>query len=299
VRIATWNVRWFPDGRPGGSDPQRTTDLDWLGCAIAGLSVDAIALQEVLLHERGRAALDRLLTALDRRTGGRWQAIDDGCPPEHQHLVFLVDTSRARIESHRTIAEFNPTGHACEQRLRPGLLVRLRFGGGLDLSVLALHLDSGTTPRDYARRRLSLARLAEVTRELAASDPDLLVVGDFNTMGCRGCDPRQSANAEIATLEGELAAAGLRVLAPTERCTEYSGSHASLLDHVAASAAMTELPRQARAEVAGVCALLACRHPPRDPRPAALERLSDHCPIVVELEDVDRDPDAPGPPSGG
>jgi endonuclease/exonuclease/phosphatase family metal-dependent hydrolase len=289
ARIATWNVRWFPDGSPGGLPGERATDVDWLACAIAKLSVDAIALQEVLLHERGRAALDHLIEALDRQTGGQWRALDDGCPPDHPHLVLLIDGARVRVEGSRAIAELNPTGEPCGQRLRPGLFARLRFGGGLDLALVVLHLDSGTSERDHERRRQSLAALPAVVRSLSALDGDGIVLGDWNTMGCSKCAIRQTAENEIALLDAELAAAGLRRVPPTLRCTEYSGSHPSPLDHVAVSTTLEELPREARVEVAGICAVLACRHPPRRPPPAALLRLSDHCPLIIELEDVDRD----------
>jgi hypothetical protein len=42
------------------------------------------------------------------------------------------------------------------------------------------------------------------------------------------------------------------------------------------------------ARVTGRCALLACA-PFDDREPAASERLSDHCPVVVELENRDDD----------
>ncbi|MDQ3035966.1 MAG: endonuclease/exonuclease/phosphatase family protein, partial [Myxococcota bacterium] len=288
ARIATWNVRWFPDGHPGALDPARTTDVEWLACVITQLGVDAIALQEILLHERGRAALDQLRASLDRRTGGRWEAHDDGCPPDAQHLVLLIDRARISAVRVETVAALNPTDRgACGRRLRPGLLARLSFRGGLDLALIDLHLDSGTTARDHGRRHLSLAQLPAIVGRLSAEDRDVVVLGDLNTMGCRDCAPRVDVPAELAALETELAAAGLRLLAPTERCTEYSGSHRALVDHVAVARSMEELPASARAEVHGICAALACRSAP--PATAALQRLSDHCPLVIELEDVDRD----------
>lgn len=286
ARIATWNVRWFPDGRPGGHDPARTTDVEWLACAIARLGASVVALQEILLHERGREALDRVRRSLDRRTGGRWEAHDDGCPAGTQQLVLLADASRARVTGVRSLAALNPIGEGpCAHRLRPGLAAQLRFTGGLDLTIVDLHLDSGTSRRDHEHRRASLAALRR--ERPALGDDDVVVLGDFNSMGCRECTPRITPEAEIAALDAELEAAGLARALPTERCTEYDGSRRALLDHVAVSRATEELPRGARARVEGVCAELACRSAPREAE--ALARLSDHCPVVIELEDVDRD----------
>ena len=180
-------------------------------------------------------------------------------------------------------------GARAPHRRRPGLAARLRFPGGLDLTLVDLHLDSGTRARDYQNRRASLAALGREVPALGAGDPDLVVLGDFNTMGCRECSPRRSAEDEIAELERELEAAGLARVAPTQRCTEYAGSRRAELDHVAVSRAMDELPRGARARVDGVCEAFGCRAVPRGSA-AALERVSDHCPLVIALEDVDRDP---------
>src|SRR5262245_58720789 len=35
ARLGTWNIRWFPDGKPGKRVQSAGTDLAWLGCAIA------------------------------------------------------------------------------------------------------------------------------------------------------------------------------------------------------------------------------------------------------------------------
>ena len=288
ARIATWNVRWFPDGSP--DDTVHPTDVEWLACAIAALRVDAIALQEIVLHERGRRALAELIAALDRRTGGRWEHRDDGCPPESQHLVVLVDRARARIDRVEIISALHPHGDACAHRLRPGLAVSLTFDGGLDLTMLTLHLDSGTTARDHGNRRASMAALPRAIAPSLAADGDLVLLGDLNSMGCRGCAPPTDVAAENAALEAELAAAGMVRVAPTQPCSEYAGSQPSGLDHVAITRTTTELAEGARAEVSGACASLRCGRLPRGPDPASLTRLSDHCPIVLELADADRDP---------
>lgn len=47
LRIAAWNIRWFPDGDLNNTDPAKRTDLPWLACAIAWMNVDILALEEI------------------------------------------------------------------------------------------------------------------------------------------------------------------------------------------------------------------------------------------------------------
>jgi hypothetical protein len=76
-------------------------------------------------------------------------------------------------------------------------------------------------------------------------------------------------------------------------CTHYQRGHAGTLDHMVVPSAMREVPAGARLEVYGACRDLACNPPARGEHPAALERLSDHCPIVLELLAEDLDAKAP------
>jgi hypothetical protein len=59
-----------------------------------------------------------------------------------------------------------------------------------------------------------------------------------------------------------------------------------VLDHVVTAAGMTEAATEVT--VTGYCAVLDCRD--AETLPAAYERLSDHCPLVLEVRDVDDDP---------
>jgi hypothetical protein len=58
---------------------------------------------------------------------------------------------------------------------------------------------------------------------------------------------------------------------------------------VVATSGIEEVPQRFFAEPGGACAELACKRVKRGERPGALDRLSDHCPVVVELLAQDRD----------
>lgn len=291
ARIASWNLRWFPDGSSHGPSDQ-PTDVDWMACAMASLGADVIAVQEVMLHPRGRAAVEQLAARLNALTGGRWESRFDECRRDgRQHVGFLFDASRARAVAVEQLDELNPLG-GCAHHLRPGLAAYFRWRGGLDLHAAVVHLDSGREARDHRHRRQSVVALERAMARLRAAHPDddVVILGDFNTMGCRTCPGPSEAEDEIAWLDARIASLqpALRRLRGPVGCTEYYRRRGSLLDHVLVSAAMREIDADAPLEVAGACARFRCRLP-RGRQVAALDRLSDHCAIVAELEVRDAD----------
>ena len=293
-RIGTWNVRWFPYGTSRQKGEQPGTDIAWLACAIATLDVDVLAVQEFVQDPGGQRALSELTAQLDRWTGGRHRAAFDDCPGHgFQHVGFIYDESRVELRGARSLRALNPGRGACDRGLRPGIGAYARFGAGPDLHLVGVHLDSGQEPRDFGHRQQFAAAIARVKGELsrAERDTDLLVLGDFNSMGCSACTPQVSAAAELAALGAQLEEQALaRLPLPAERaCTHYYRGDTAALDHVVAAHAMDELPADARIEVHGPCAELGCERIARSASFAAFDRLSDHCPLVVELLPVDRD----------
>jgi endonuclease/exonuclease/phosphatase family metal-dependent hydrolase len=294
ARIATWNLRWFPDGRPGnGASGEPGTDLAWLACALAWLDVDVVAVQEIKAHARARERTQELLASLDARTAGSWRSRIDDCPnAAGQHVGLLWNEKRVTASVWTTLASLNPHGEGCKDQLRPGLAARFRFGSGLDVIIVSLHLKSGRERRSYELRRRSLAGLNSALRELEAAggdERDVLLAGDLNTMGCPDCSPPISGADEIATLETEVRSVGLRVVRPTPGCSEYFDGRAALLDHFVAGTRMAELPAQATSFVSGVCSETSCGGLSRRATPAAYTALSDHCPVVVDLDGRDLD----------
>ncbi len=280
--------------------PNRTvvpaTDVPWVACAIAWLGADAVAVQEIVLDDQGTAAVDDLLRRLDTLTAGRWVARFDDCHGSgRQHVGLLVNTRAVELSHPAVVPALNPGRGACDDSLRPGYGAYLRWPGGPDIHFVAVHLDSGPARHDYDHRVASLSHLADAFDSLQSlvSDSDVVVAGDFNTMGCEargGCQPPVNAEQELTTIDRTLGA--LRV--PFRRvpedlpCTEYYRGRGHDLDHFVVSAALAELPSATHASVQGDCAASRCapRHEPSE----SYSHVSDHCPVLLDLPRVDLDP---------
>jgi endonuclease/exonuclease/phosphatase family metal-dependent hydrolase len=290
-RLGTWNVRWFPLGSKNGKNLAEHTDIAWLACAIAWLDVDVLAVQEFLDNPAARVAQQELLAQLDALTGGRHQLeLDDCAGSGRQHVGLLWNEARVKLESARSIAALNPAGSMCASSLRPGFGARARFADGTDLHVISVHLDSGIEARDYEHRATSVHALRELLPALRSTDQDVLVLGDYNAMGCSKCAPAVTASDELGALDATVGRLSLRRLEHPlgNRCTHYYKGHAGLLDLAIASAPLRE--RVVRTGAEGVCEALACERPKRGERPLAWDTLSDHCPVIVQLEPSSKRP---------
>jgi endonuclease/exonuclease/phosphatase family metal-dependent hydrolase len=291
ARIGTWNVRWFPDGSPGHGPPKSGgTDVGWLACALASLDVDVLAVQEFKSNQRALARLAELLAELGRLGGGRWRAQLDDCPNlDGQHVGLLYNEERVKAHAWHTYATLNPSRVACQHQLRPGFGAYFVFPGGLDLHLISVHHKSGSDRRDLELRESTLGGLAAAEAEAQAlvSDQDLLFLGDFNTMGCRHCSPPVSAETELAGLAtaARRLPVPLELLATDAPCTEISSEGGGPLDHLLMSRTLAARLRGRQAHVAGVCEGEGCQAQRVRTYAPPVESLSDHCPVVLELDD--------------
>jgi Endonuclease/Exonuclease/phosphatase family len=260
---------------------------------MAWVNTDLFALLEILATPDAEFSLNALRVELNRLTGGSWQVDLQACGgPSSQHVGFLWNGSRVTLLRLTDVWELNgaataPAANACVGNLRPGRYALAKSPIGLDFHLLSVHLDSGKTSRDYQHRRQSAQRIGQIgvgNTPILELDRDVLVLGDYNTMG-RDDPPPVSAQEEIAVFDQELVP-GFRRLPMTPTCTEYHRGEGSTLDHLVVSTGMQEVAATAR--ITGYCALAECA-PINGPMPAASQRLSDYCPVVVDIQDRDLD----------
>lgn len=223
--------------------------------------------------------------------GGPWHVELQGCGAQgNQHVGFLWNMGRLTVSDLTDVWQRNgaATGPAqpCAGNLRPGYHARVRTvaPGGPSFHTITVHLDSGRGAGDFSHRQTSLARIGDAVAPIRATDADVLILGDFNTMGTDG---GATAAQEIAAMTTTVAGAQFDRLPVSHQCTEYFNGEGGWLDHVLVATAMAEVSVRS-ATVTGYCALANCANL-TDPMPAGYQRLSDYCPIVLEVDNVNMD----------
>jgi hypothetical protein len=288
LRFAAWNVRNFPlDERPPEDDLgfSRRTNICDFEIALGGLDADLLGLQEVNDVRRFQPILKRACG--ERSMEVRYSA-DGG--RHGQHLAIAWDNTVLELVG-------NPI-EISELVVDPG--ARPAFGGyfrslrpgGVDFTFLTVHLESG--PTNFADRRRQNRALASWLESWTAEvgDTDVIVVGDFNTMGT----PRGGVEGELQSVDTILGRAALNRLPNHLGCSSYwegggerDGVHLpSLLDHVfiagftieALAAPLETWLHCARWQ----CEELVSRSGEED---GSFFDVSDHCPLTFEIRDLE------------
>lgn len=282
IRVGTWNIRWFPD----------ETDLDWLSCTITWLNLDILAVQEFRDTNTARTSMQTLISKLNTATGGDWDCDLHKCGSRNsQHVGFLYNKNRLIVTGQKDLWQFNAratsTGSPCAGSLRPGRYCYVKSKqGGVDFHLISVHLKMGANSDAQDERVEVLENIDIATQALLTTDNDIIIVGDFNTMGD---GTSGSAEREIENFE-EICASespGFIHLDIEPECTEYYRGHGGWLDHILVSGLMTEVTTHT-AYVSGYCEIKSCTNI-TGTMPAAYSNLSDHCPVVFEINDRDDD----------
>lgn len=289
LKLATWNIRWFPRGCPDPSDcPDKKTDLAMLARNIAELDLDLLAVQEILYAEDGREAMATLLARLDSLTSGNWQVNMQECgAAQSQRVGFLWNAGRVELTGFADLEQLNggieEGGGACAANLRPGRYAYARAAdGSIDFHAITVHFDSGRRSRDYDNRRdaageIPRLRLGDIP--IMELDEDVVIFGDFNTMG--QSDPVEITAEKEFEIFDEQIGPFFKRLAVQPFCSEYYRGKGGVLDFFVVSESLTSVDHVARAQ--GFCAEAACTELDEENMPEEYRRISDHCPVVLEM----------------
>ena len=286
LRVVAWNVRNFPlDERPQDPDLgySRRTNICDLETVLGGLDADILGLQEVNDTKRfppilRRACGERKMAVRFSTGGGR----------HGQHLAIAWDDSA--LELIREPVDLATM--AFEPGMRPGFAayLRSRRPGGIDFTIVVVHNEAG--PRAFGdRRRQNRALVEWITRWVEETgDPDVVLLGDFNTTG----SPRRGFEGELQSLDAILGRAGLRRLVNETGCSSYwegdgegdGVQQASLIDHVflggIISDSVTDPVRAWLHCARWQCSDLVSRPGEED---GTFWDVSDHCPLTFEIRD--------------
>jgi endonuclease/exonuclease/phosphatase family metal-dependent hydrolase len=291
ARIGTWNVRYFPDGSADGEGTAYRLDTDWLACSIALLDVDVLAVQEFKNTPRDQASAVQLIDSLNRRTGRSYKLELARCEWDGAARPgVLYDAGRVPVTSFETASDLS-SDKRCSDSQVPGLTAYVSLPGGPDFHLVVIHAPAGNQRKEHGKRQASLQALNRLAHQLAGSngDRDVVVTGDFNTSGCTDCDPAIDSVAETRSLGVGIAGfqTPLRLVPANGTCSFVLDNQPMLLDHFLLTKDMQEVPASVTALVSGYCAAAQCKDVL--PTATAEKRLSDHCPLVLELPRSEQD----------
>ena len=295
LRIATWNIRWFPLGS-APDRPQKSaepTDIDWLICALQWMQVDIVAIQESLATQEATQAWKRITSQLTTQTGQTWRWYQQPCGrPDNHHIGFLWNDTRVALSDFDSLWQFNvkarSAANPCASDLRPGqyAYVQSRKNKGVDFHLIALHLKSGPTIFAVEKRQKAVNRIDQTVKTLLDSDRDVVILGDFNTMGAGDWHSQKSEIKYVRRMVRKEKP-GFEDLPLKPQCSHYFRGRGGWLDHLLVAKEMQEVT-VTTVTVTGYCAIADCQRIKGD-YPPAYRQLSDHCPVVLEIENRDLD----------
>jgi endonuclease/exonuclease/phosphatase family metal-dependent hydrolase len=269
LRLATWNVAWLNRSPGEGRVPRHEEDYARLRRLAEGLGADVVALQEIDGPEAARRLFD----------ASSWDLQVTGDPANPQRIGFAIRRG-IPVTRHPDLVDLAGPG----RRRGADLTVHLRGG---DLRLLAVHLKSGCQTASLTSGReectvlaRQLAALERWIDERAREGGAFAVLGDFN----RRFDPPDRFWAEID--DADPPGADLTAVTEGKRPACWGGRYSGFIDHIV-------LGRSAAAWIVPHSFESIDYDPADRPHEAV---LSDHCPLVVELDSLRA---APLPPRIG
>ncbi len=268
IRVATWHLGGTP--HPG----RKGTDYRWLACTLAWTQADVVAVQGLRAGAPGRVALARLAAALHRRTRSRWGYKLDTCRGRKATSVGLLWNKR-RVTASRlqVLGALNPYRRACRRGQRPGVAgyfkARAANGRGVDFYLVSVDLPDNAV---LLQRALDGVPSAVEALQRKHNDPDVMLAGAFYARS--GWIGRTAARLRP----------GFRLVPANRVCTQR-GDRPALVSQILVSGGFAEVPEHAVSRVVGPCADSCAAGPLH-----CAKTLSEHCPVVIDLQNRDRDP---------
>jgi exonuclease III len=168
--VATWNIEWFGSGLGGPTNEalQQANVAD----VIQQAGIDVWALQEIA----SATAFNNLLSTL----GGGWAGMRASSGAD-QRLAYVYDPDVVDVLSLGEVTDgmddFDFGGRYPYQ-----LHARVSLAGGaaFEVYLLTVHMKSGSTSSDYARRVNASQQLKAYVDGLLAGGARVVVLGDLN-----------------------------------------------------------------------------------------------------------------------
>lgn len=175
IRVATWNLQWFPGGRIGAPKEDQDRQIELIRGEVARLNPDIILLQEV----GSAGALEETLKPL----GPEWKVAIVSQFKEGNFISGQQVAIAARIPAEAVWAEPWEKGWAGAPR---GYAYASFVIGGKRIAVYCVHLKSnlGNPPENTSKREDAIEQLlghVKTGRDRVPKPNALIIGGDFNT----------------------------------------------------------------------------------------------------------------------
>ncbi|HYF03149.1 MAG TPA: endonuclease/exonuclease/phosphatase family protein [Patescibacteria group bacterium] len=264
VKVGTFNIAWLGDGIRDRTD---RTDEDYRRIAdvIAQANPDILGLQEI---ENG-AAVERVLQFLP----GYKYVIGKGGAAQNVGFLFKKEISVTPI------GEYGPVS-VRPRRTRPGYVVQCRKGN-FDWLMMSVHFkstsryDSTAEMRREARQlRFEQARAVSLWADSLlknGKEHDLIIVGDMNDF------PRRKTNASLTPI---LSNENLEFLTYDTRSCWKGALYA--IDQIVVSKSAKTRFKTGSEQLYNFNSSL---------KKAEAQKVSDHCPVMVQLDVTVKDND--------
>lgn len=205
-----WNVRHFRGDKARLKDADRLiTDLDPDLFALLEFETQLAGPAPSTAPQNNRAAARELMI-------DRFPEYDFAVTDSEKSMEVIVGYRRKRFDQ---VIFTQRRAFQATPGLRPGALLSVNEADSF-YTFLFLHLDSGTKKSDHSNRQKMYKKIWSLNKVLAkaAKDgkPNLIAIGDLNTMGVRGGDKGKQ---EIAKLTKAASRNGMRLLSKDQDYT--------------------------------------------------------------------------------
>ncbi|MBR1809994.1 MAG: hypothetical protein IJ776_11520 [Paludibacteraceae bacterium] len=232
--VCAANLRWYMTtlGNNGANTiDQFNLQSTKITKAMAAISADIYAFVEV---EQNAGVLDTLANRLNSflNTPGKWAAVDRGitdASSTYQSCGFIYNTLTVK-----PVGQYDCTISG-GYRNRSPLQMFEETASGEQFQLNCLHLKAKSSYDDYEEERLEqVGKVATSLKNNAYRDPDILIVGDFNSY---------SAERPVSYLESQGYTEELKRYSPEGYSYRYDYNNMApefgYLDHVMSSATMS------------------------------------------------------------
>lgn len=282
LRFATYNIRNF-DYDQRSHVP---TNKGQLKRNLDEVNADLLAVQEI-------NQVSVFKQFIENSYNNKYGVALTDCGGSHgQRLGFVFDRSKFELQSFhedmRTVNPKNVSNEFCEGS-RPLAVAHFKMKnkkGNQDLIAISVHLKSGGHPKSIEKRFLQLSILDEVVKYYNSQGiQNIVIMGDFNSTEYQH---KKGSYKRFNRIVGDM---NLLDTTKDAKCTSYwwgglrdGKQHPSVLDHVIISPTLLDGSPLPKARPLAHCQKLGC-WPTRDEDMGVnYDEVSDHCPVVAEIE---------------